>query len=266
MTDSEKLDSRAKQLSKRLVIFITSLVVILIIWYFYAINTNPIIFATPFSVGKALVLLFVSLHLTNALIGMLWVLFLGFGLSVATGIPIGLTMGRVKIVDQVLDPYFTAFYVLPRVAMVPLFIIWFGFGTLTSVLFVYTFSFFPIILTVSQGVKNTDRLFLDVAKVGCANEMQVFTKVIIPSSLPYIFSGLRIGLTLAYIGVIIAQLDMVVTGVGQLLLNAQEFYRTDEILAILVILAIIGYLLSEFFKYLESRMTHGLKYSKVGGV
>ncbi|MCL5068823.1 MAG: ABC transporter permease [Thaumarchaeota archaeon] len=262
---TESVESRAKELSKRLIIFIASLAIILVVWYYYAINTNPIIFATPVSVGNALLYLFVNSHLTQALLGMLWLLFLGFGLSIVTGIPIGLTMGRVKIVDKVLDPYLTAFYVLPRVAMVPLFIIWFGFGTLTSVLFVYTFSFFPIILTVSQGVKNTDKLYLDVAKVGCANERQVFTKVIIPSSLPYIFSGLRIGLTLAYIGVIIAQLDMVVTGVGQLLLNAQEFYRTDEILAILVILAIIGYLLSEFFKYLEGRMTHGLRYSKVGG-
>ncbi|MDG7001842.1 MAG: ABC transporter permease [Nitrososphaerota archaeon] len=266
MTESESPNSRAKQLSKRVVIFVASLSVILVFWYYYAINTNPIIFATPLSVGKALVYLFASAHLTGALLSMLWVLFLGFGLSVVTGIPIGLTMGRVKLVDQVLDPYLTAFYVLPRVAMVPLFIIWFGFGTLTSVLFVYTFSFFPIILTVSQGVKNTDRLYLDVAKVGCANEGQIFTKVIIPSSVPYIFSGLRIGLALAYIGVIIAQLDMVVTGVGQLLLNAQEFYRTDEILAILVILAIIGYFLSEFFKYLEGRLTHGLSYSKVGGI
>ncbi|MDG6997607.1 MAG: ABC transporter permease [Nitrososphaerota archaeon] len=263
---TEYVESRAKELSKRLVIFIVSFAIILVIWYYYAINTNPIIFATPLSVGNALLYLFFNAHLTQALLGMLWLLFLGFGLSIITGIPIGLTMGRVKIVDKVLDPYLTAFYVLPRVAMVPLFIIWFGFGTLTSVLFVYTFSFFPIILTVSQGVKNTDKLYLDVAKVGCANERQVFTKVIIPSSLPYIFSGLRIGLTLAYIGVIIAQLDMVVTGVGQLLLNAQEFYRTDEILAILVILAIIGYLLSEFFKYLEGRMTHGLRYSKFGGV
>ncbi|MDG6906389.1 MAG: ABC transporter permease [Nitrososphaerota archaeon] len=266
MTESESPNSRVMQISKRLVIFIISLALILVFWYYYAINTNPIIFATPLSVGEALVYLFASAHLTGALLSMLWVLFLGFGLSVVTGIPIGLTMGRVRIVDQVLDPYLTAFYVLPRVAMVPLFIIWFGFGTLTSVLFVYTFSFFPIILTVSQGVKNTDRLYLDVAKVGCANERQVFTKVIIPSSVPYIFSGLRIGLALAYIGVIIAQLDMVVTGVGQLLLNAQEFYRTDEILAILVVLAIVGYLLSEFFRYLEGRMTHGLSYSKVGGI
>ena len=168
---TEYVESRAKELSKRLVIFIVSFAIILVIWYYYAINTNPIIFATPLSVGNALLYLFFNAHLTQALLGMLWLLFLGFGLSIITGIPIGLTMGRVKIVDKVLDPYLTAFYVLPRVAMVPLFIIWFGFGTLTSVLFVYTFSFFPIILTVSQGVKNTDKLYLDVAKVGCANEI-----------------------------------------------------------------------------------------------
>ena len=165
---------------------------------------------------------------------MLWLLLLGFGLSVITGIPIGLTMGRVKIVDEVVEPYMTAFYVLPRVALIPLFIIWFGFGLLTSVLFVYTFSFFPIILIVSQGVKNTDKLFIEVARVGCASEGQIFTKVIIPSSAPYIFASLRLGLSIALIGVVIAQLELVVTGVGNLLLLGQEFYRTDQILAILI--------------------------------
>lgn len=265
MEDSEKVVNRSKEIAKRGLIFIISLAVILVIWYFYAINTNPIIFAAPQRVGTALVALMGDQKFINALGSMLWELSLGFGLSVVTGIPIGLVMGRVKIVDEVLDPYMTAFYVLPRVAMVPLFIIWFGLGILSTVLFVYTFSFFPIILTVSQGVKNTDKLYLDVARVGCARESQIFAKVIIPSSLPYIFAGLRIGLSLAYIGVIIEQLDMVVHGVGAFLFNAQEFYQTNVILAILVILAIIGFLLSELFKYLEKRMTHSLRFSTLSG-
>lgn len=266
MSDSDRSPARLKEIGLRAAIFITSLVVILVIWYVYAINTNPIIFATPQSVGAAMVSLFEKDDLTGAILSVLWLLFLGFGLAVITGVPIGLTMGRVKIVDQLLDPYMTAFYVLPRVALIPLFIIWFGFGVLTSVLFVYTFSFFPVILTVSQGVKNTDKLYIEVAKVGCAKERQIFTKVIIPSSLPYIFAGLRIGLTLAYIGVVIAQLDLVVTGVGELLLRGQEFYATDQILAILVVLALIGYLMSEFFKYLERRATHGLRFSTLAGM
>ena len=197
---------------------------------------------------------------------MLWLLFLGLGLSIVVGIPLGLVMGRVKLVDDILDPYMTAFYVLPRVAMVPLFLIWFGLGLESSVLFVYSFSFFPLILTVSQGVKNTNRLYIDVAKVGCANERQIFTKVIIPSSLPYIFAGVRIALALAYVGVIIAQLDLIITGIGQLLANATDFFRTDEILAILVVLAIVGYVLSEVIKYLEKRLTHELRFSTLGGM
>jgi len=239
---------------------------ILVIWYFYAINTNPIIFSTPQAVALALVDLFVHQNFAGALLGMLWLLFLGFGLSMVTGIPIGLVMGTARLADDLLDPYFTAFYVLPRVAMIPLFIIWFGFETLTNVLFVYTFSFFPIILTVAQGAKNTDKLYIDVAKVGRASRRQIFTKVIIPFSFPYIFAGLRIGFSLAYIGVVIAQLDLVISGVGELLQRGQNFYQTDHILAILVFLALIGYLLSESLKILERRLTHGLRFSKLAGV
>jgi ABC-type nitrate/sulfonate/bicarbonate transport system permease component len=266
-TDDEKEPrSRNAELARRALIFLISLVVILIIWYFYSINTNPIIFATPQKVLTAMIDLFEHHDFFGALLGALWLLFLGFGLSVITGIPIGLTMGRVKLVNDILDPYMTAFYVLPRVAMIPLFIIWFGFGQLTSVLFIYTFSFFPIILTVASGVRSTDKLYIEVAKIGVANERQIFTKVIIPSSLPYIFAGLRVGLAVAYIGVVLAQLDLVVTGVGNLLLIGQEFYRTDDILAILVVLALVGYLLSELLKYLERKFTYTLTYSTLQGM
>ena len=258
--------SRRAQIARRAAIFIISLAFILVAWYFYAINTNPIIFATPQSVVAALYFLFTKQDLWGAILSVLWLLLLGFGLSVVTGIPIGLVMGRVKIVDEVLDPYMTAFYVLPRVAMIPLFIIWFGFGILDDILFVYTFSFFPIILTVAQGVKATDKLYIEVAKIGVASERQIFTKVIIPSSLPYIFAGLRVGLAVAYIGVVLAQLDLIVSGVGNILLHAQEFYQTDQILAVLVVLAIIGYLLSEFLKFLERRFTYGMKFSTLQGM
>jgi ABC-type nitrate/sulfonate/bicarbonate transport system permease component len=243
-----------------------SLAAILVVWYFYSIHTNPIIFSTPQKVASAMIFLFLKDNFTGALLGMLWLLFLGLGLSILVGIPLGLVMGRVRIVDEVLDPYMTAFYVLPRVAMVPLFLIWFGFGLESSVLFVYSFSFFPLILTVSQGVKNTNKLYIDVARVGCAKESQIFTKVIIPSSMPYIFAGVRIALALAYVGVIIAQLDLIITGVGGLLSDATDFFQTDRILAILVVLAIIGYILSEFIKYVEKRMTHQLSFSTLSGM
>jgi ABC-type nitrate/sulfonate/bicarbonate transport system permease component len=264
--DEEKPPSRLRQIARRAIIFIISLIVILVVWYYYAINTNPIIFATPQLVLKSMITIFFKENFTNALLGMLWLLFLGLGLSVLIGIPTGLAMGRVRIVDEVLDPYMTAFYVVPRVAMVPLFIIWFGFDIGTDVLFVYTFSFFPIVLTVRQGVINTDRLFVDVARVGVASERQIFTKVIIPSSLPYIFAGVRIALALAYIGVVISQLDLVITGVGKFLDTAQEFYNTAEILAILIVLAVIGFILSELIKFIEKRLTKGLSYSTIGGI
>jgi ABC-type nitrate/sulfonate/bicarbonate transport system permease component len=263
---SELPRSRVQEIGRRALIFAISLVILGIIWQILAENSNPLIFSSPGTVANSLVNLFEKHNLVGALLSMLWLLFLGFGLSVLTGIPIGLTMGRVKIVDDIVDPYMTAFYVLPRVALIPLFIIWFGFGLLTSVLFVYTFSFFPIILIVSQGVKNTDKLFIEVAKVGCASEGQIFTKVIIPSSAPYIFASLRLGLSIALIGVVIAQLELVVTGVGNLLLNAQEFYRTDQILAILVVLAIVGYALSEFFRFIEGRVTRGNRLSTFAGM
>ena len=258
--------SRIQEIGRRAVIFVISLIVLLIIWQIVASRSNPLLFSSPAVVAKALVNLYQKHNLVGAIESMLWLLFLGFGLSIATGIPIGLTMGRVKIVDDVIDPYMTAFYVLPRVALIPLFIIWFGFGLLTSVLFVYTFSFFPIILIVSQGVKNTDKLFIEVARVGCASESQIFRKVILPSSAPYVFAALRLGLSIALIGVVIAQLELVVTGVGNLLMNAQEFFRTDQILALLIVLAIVGYILSEAFRIIEGRVTRGNRLSTFAGM
>ena len=96
--------SRIAELGRRAPIFVISLAVILVVWYFYSINTNPIIFATPQKVLSAMIDLFEHHNLFGALLGTLWLLLLGFGLSVVTGIPIGLTMGRVKLVNDIQIP------------------------------------------------------------------------------------------------------------------------------------------------------------------
>ena len=175
-------------------------------------------------------------------------------------------MGRVKIVDDIIDPYMTAFYVLPRVALIPLFIIWFGFGTLTSVLFVYTFSFFPIISHRLSGSEEYGQVVHRGRKDRLRSEGQIFRKVILPSSAPYVFAALRLGLSIALIGVVITQLELVVTGVGELLLNAGEFFRTDQILALLLVLAIVGYVLSEIFRIIEARVTRGYELNTFAGM
>src|SRR5947209_3883284 len=118
--DEERVRNRARSLLRRVVIFFVSLTGILIVWYFYAIHTNRIIIATPQRVLSSLIDLFVKHDLAGALLGMLWLLFLGLGLSILVGIPVGLVMGRLRIVEDVLDPYMTAFSVVPRIAMVPL--------------------------------------------------------------------------------------------------------------------------------------------------
>ena len=113
---------------------------------------------------------------------------------------------------------------------------------------------------------NLTSLLHRVARIGCASEGQIFRKVILPSSAPYVFAALRLGLSIALIGVVIAQLELVVTGVGELLLNAGEFFRTDQILALLLVLAIVGYILSEMFRVIEARVTRGYRLNTFAGM
>jgi NitT/TauT family transport system permease protein len=189
-----------------------------------------------------------------ALSGILWGhvagtivrLALGFLIAAAIGVVAGVLMGRFQVVEELFLPAVSFAYPIPGLAYAPLFVLWFGLGDLPAILLVGAASCFVIILNSWKGVKAVRPLWLRAAEVMGANERQMFWKVMVPASLPYILTGLRLGLAQAWrILVIIEMLMAVERGLGWMIFGAREFLNTDVMLCGVLVIGIVGLLLEK---------------------
>ena len=168
------------------------------------------------------------------LVGFVWALIIGIGL--------GVVLARVRWLEQTLTPFVVASQVLPKVALVPLFVVWFGFGITSKVLIAATLAFFPILTNTVLGVKSIERGHGDVMTSLNATRWQVFRRLELPSALPYIITGMEIGIVLAIIGAIVGEYVGGDRGLGHLLVARMNAFETDGLFAVMIQMTILGFL------------------------
>ena len=167
----------------------------------------------------------------------------GFGLAVAVGIPLGILMARFTAVENFFLPLVSALMPIPSFALVPLFMLWFGIGNLTTVLIVFYAATFPMLFNTWSGVRSVNPIWLRAAGCMGADEHSLFWKVIIPGASPFIITGMRQSFLRAWIAVVGAEMIAASDwGLGWVIFDAKEFLNTDTMLAALVVIGAIGYL------------------------
>ena len=171
---------------------------------------------------------------------------LAFGVSVPVAIILGGLMTYSKYVNQALFPNLVFFQLIPKIALAPLFIVWFGIGLEARVSFSFFISFFPILIGTAVGLQAVDRDMLRLCRSYGATEFQVMLHVRFPYSLPFIFSGMKVAVTLAIIGIVVGEFIASQRGIGYLILFASSRQQTDVSLACIVVLCVIGLLLYGF--------------------
>ena len=178
----------------------------------------------------------------------------GFALAGVIGVAIGILMGRSRFAEDVLLAPVSVIAPIPGIAYAPLFLLWFGLGSVPAVLLVGFVSAFPVIFNTWTGVKAVKEIWLRSAEAMGADRRRLFFKVILPGALPYILTGLRLGLAQAWrILVGVEMLAAVPWGLGWLIFGAREFLATDVMLAGIVVIAVIGLVLEKFvFQRLEA--------------
>jgi ABC-type nitrate/sulfonate/bicarbonate transport system permease component len=179
---------------------------------------------------------------------------LGFGLSVAVGVPLGLAMGRSKTIRATLEPFTTALNASPQVAFLPLLIIWLGIGLSSKVALVFLGSFIIMVVNTETGVAQVDRRLIETARSFMANERQILLKIVLPAALPYIIAGMRLGIGRALVMVVVAEIYAATKGLGYLIFQAGGLYDTAQVFVGVVILATAGVLLNAFLRWLEKRL------------
>lgn len=191
---------------------------------------------------------------TNAM-HTLWMTSAGFGLSILVGLGLGLLVGSSRLLYAGLNPVLVGFNSIPKVAVVPILVIWFGVGWLPPVLTAFVISFFPIVVNVATGLATIEPETEDVLKALGASRTDIMLKVGIPRALPYFFGALKVSITLAYVGSVIGEQNASNLGIGNLITRASADFNVPLIFAALVVLAILGVILVVIVDYLEARTT-----------
>jgi NitT/TauT family transport system permease protein len=166
----------------------------------------------------------------------------GFGLAVAVGIPLGILMARFAAIENFCLPLVSALMPIPSFALVPLFMLWFGIGNLTTILIVFYAATFPMVFNTWSGVRSVNPLWLRAAGAMGADEQKLFWKVIIPGASPFIITGMRQAFLRAWIAVVGAEMIAASDwGLGWVIFDAKEFLNADLMLSSLIVIGAIGY-------------------------
>ncbi len=164
----------------------------------------------------------------------------GFAISVVIGIPLGLALGASKTLDRILGPYLWALYSTPRLALLPLITVAIGFGWESKVLLIFLGAVFMIIMNTWAGVKTVDTSLVRAARVFGANRIQIFTKIVVPFTMPFIAEGLRLGITRAIVTTLVAEMLASSQGIGYLVMRAADSFNTAQMFSLILMLVIFS--------------------------
>ena len=179
----------------------------------------------------------------------------GFALAVGFGLLLGLAVGWSRAIYAGLYPLMIGFNAIPKVAVVPILVLWFGIGFVPAVLTAFLISFFPIVVNVATGLATIEPELEDVLKALGASKFDIMRKVGIPRALPYFFGSLKVAITLAFVGAVISESVASNVGIGNLMLQAQAQFQVPLIFAGLIALAVEGIVMYALMAMLEARMT-----------
>ena len=239
---------------RRFWIGICSLFVLVFAWELtltYIFPVNPFFFTKPSLIGTAFKEQIQSAKLWHDLAVSSQAFIWGFSFAVLVGIPLGLVMGWRRRVEYSLDPFLTALYASPLVALAPLFIIIFGVGVTGKAALVFLLSVFPFVFNTFAGVKSTDSLLINVIRSFGGGEKDLYLKVILPSTIPYIIAGARLAIGRGLVGIIVGEFYAASEGIGFAISQAGDTYRLPEMFVGIIILSLIAVALTELMRKLE---------------
>jgi len=217
------------------------------------LRINPMFMSAPSLVWKAALDLFGSGEIYNDLYVSGTEFFWGYFLSVAVAIPFGIGMGWYKKMAYVFDPFVNAMNATPRVALLPLIIIWLGIGIPSKVGIIFLGAVFPMLINARDGVKTTPQNLLNAARSFGASEWQIFRSVVFPSTVPFIITGLRLGVGRALVGVLVGELYAATAGIGFMITVAGATFQTDKVFVGILIFATSGVILTTILDRAERR-------------
>jgi NitT/TauT family transport system permease protein len=185
----------------------------------------------------------------------LWTTMAGFAIGVAVGVALGVLVGSSRLMYTSLYPLMVGFNSVPKAALVPVLVVWFGIGTLPAILTAFVICFFPITVNIATGLATIEPELEDVLRALGASRRDVLLKIGLPRSLPYFFAALKVAITLAFIGSVVSETVASNEGIGYLMMQAGSQMRMPLVFAGLIVISVMAIAMYEVFAVLERRMT-----------
>jgi len=233
---------------------VCSVVVVLALWEVVGRQVDPLYMSYPSEIAQAAVEITRNGELPRAMGSSARTLTTGFAIAGVIGVLFGLLLGRYRRVEAAFDWMVNALYATPLVALIPLVILWFGLEFKAKLVIVVLMAVFPILINTASGVRDVNAALIDVGRAFVANERQIFTKVVMPAALPYIMTGLRLGIGRAIIGMVVAEFFTGLSGLGALVITYGNAFRTDAMLVPVLVLMVLGVGLTALLRWTESRI------------
>src|ERR1700691_1947408 len=180
---------------------------------------------------------------------------IGLLLAIVAGLPLGVLLGRSATLNAMIDPFITAFNATPRLVFLPLLMLWFGIGIWSKVAVVFLGALFPLLINTYEGVRNADRLLINVVRSFGAGEWDIAGRVVGPNSLPFIIVGLRLAIGRAVLGVVVSEFFGSQDGLGVVMVRAASSFQVNVVFAGLIIFAGLSLAMTWLVKLLEDRLT-----------
>jgi len=211
---------------------------------------NPFFLPSPGTVSKTLYDMFAHQGFAHDVWASTRRIMIGFLISTAIGIPLGIAIGSFRLVQAFFEPLIAAIRYMPASAFIPLLIIWFGIYENEKIAVIFIGVFFPLTLLIADVSANVPKELLNIAYTLGASRWQVFRRILLPASWPGVLDNMRIGIGWAWTYLIVAELVAASTGIGHVILSASRFLRTDQIIAGIITIGILGLLTDALFRWL----------------
>lgn len=230
---------------------LASIAITIGLWEILGRQANQLFMSYPTAIFLSAIRLASTGELLQAVASSMRILFFSLAIASASGLLLGLLIGRYRYVEAALDWLVNALYCTPKVAIVPLVIIWFGLGDTSKIFIVTLLAVFPILINTIAGVRNVPTNLVDVGTAFAAKESEIFTKIILPAALPYMMTGLRLGIGRGLIGLVVAEFYTAITGLGAMIIKYGNQYDTAAMFVPIFILMFLGVVLTSGLKKLD---------------
>lgn len=231
-----------------------SLVIFFGLWEILGRDVNPVFGSYPSAIAVAFYDILKDGTLLPAFYESLKSFMLGYVLSIVVGVPLGLVIGRYRVVEAALGVYVTAGFAMPLVALVPLLVLWFGLGVAVKVAVVFLMSVFPVIINTWAGVVAVPRSLIDVGRSFVAPDHVIMRRIILPATLPYVMVGMKLAIGKAVVAMIIAEFFTALSGLGAIIINSANNFDTATMFVPVVLLMVMATSLTWLIGALERRV------------